>query len=298
MEPEVLEKYRKAGRICAEVKKEILPKMKPGMLVLELAESIENKIRKKGGEPAFPVNISINEVAAHYTPTLNDATKIGEGDLVKVDVGVHVDGYIGDMAFTYCSKPSPLIKGAEQVLEKAIGVIRPGVTVAEIGSAIEKAVSGLKLGVIVNLTGHTLQRFMFHGPPNIPNVSNNINHSFKEGDVIALEPFITESNGFIRESGTVEIYRYQMDRPVRLPEARKILAMARDQFHSLPFAKRWLYKTISPIKVSLALRQLEAVGALETYPVLKEVENKPIAQAEHTIIVEKEPIVTTRLKEK
>ncbi len=296
MEPEVLEKYKKAGRICAEIKKEVFPKLKPGMLILELAEEIEKKIRDKGGKPAFPVNISINDVAAHYTPTLNDETKIGEGELVKVDVGVHVDGYIGDMAFTYCSKPSPLISGAEKVLEKAIGVIKPGVTVAEIGNAIEKAVSELKLGVIVNLTGHTLQRFVFHGRPSIPNVSNNINFSFKEGDVIALEPFITESNGFIKESGAVEIYRHLMDRPVRLTEARKILAMARDEWHSLPFAKRWLYKKFSPVKVSMALRQLEMVGAIETYPVLKEAEGKPIAQAEHTIIVEKEPVVTTRIK--
>ena len=297
MEPEVLEKYRKAGKICADVKKEILKKIKPGMPILELAEYIEKGVSEKGGQPAFPVNISINEVAAHYTPTLNDETKIQAGDLVKIDIGVHVDGYIGDMAFTYCSEPSPLVEGSEKVLEKVIGIIKPGVTLAEIGNTVEKTVSELKLGVIVNLTGHTLQRFVFHGQPNIPNVSNNLNYSFKEGDVIAIEPFITESNGFVKESGTTEIYRYLMDRPVRLTEARKILAMARDEWHSLPFAKRWLYKKFSPVKVSLAIRQLEMVGAIETYPVLKEVENKKIAQAEHTIIVDKEPVVTTRPKE-
>ena len=293
-----MEKYKKAGRIGAEIKKEIFPKIKPGVLILDLAEEIEKKIRDKGGEPAFPVNISINEIAAHYTPILNDTRKIEDGDLVKIDIGVHVDGYIGDLAFTYSSKPSPLVRGAELALEKTIEIIKPGVTVSEIGNMIEKTVSSLKLGVIVNLTGHTLDRFVFHGQPNILNVKNDLNYSFKEGDVIALEPFVTESNGFVKESGTVEIYRYLMDRPVRLTEARKILAMTRDDWHSLPFAKRWLYETFSPVKVSLALRQLEMAGAIETYPVLKEAENRPIAQAEHTIIVGEESIVTTRLQKK
>jgi methionyl aminopeptidase len=294
MEPEVLDKYVKAGRICSEIRESVLARIKPGMKLLELADFIEDSIREKGGEPAFPVNISINELAAHYTPSHNDEKAIEPGDLVKIDVGVHVDGYIGDMAFTYSSEKSPLIEAAQKALEEAIKIIRPNVTVGEIGETIEKTVESLGLGVIVNLTGHTLGKYMFHGSPNIPNVANPSNYHFKEGSVIALEPFITDTNSAVKESGVVEIYKYVMDRPVRLTEARKVLAMARDDWHGLPFAKRWLYRHISPIKVSLALRQLESVGAIESYPVLRSAENRPIAQAEHTIIVEEEPIVTTR----
>ena len=297
MDKEILEKYRKAGRINAEVRKDIQKILKPGLKILDLADRIEELVEKKGAKPAFPVNISINDVAAHYTPTVNDATEIGEGDLVKIDIGTHIDGYIGDMAFTYCSQPSHLITASEKVLEKAIKIIKPGVSVSEIGTVIEETAKAQDVGVIVNLTGHTLDKFMFHGPPSILNVKNDIKHKFKEGDVIALEPFITESNGQIKNSGTVEIFRYMMDRPVRLTEARNILKLARDEYHSLPFARRWLYKKFSPIKVSLALRQLRMVEALEEYPVLKEIEGKPIAQSEHTIIVQEKPIVTTRLME-
>ena len=297
MEPEVLEKYRKAGRICAEVKQEVLKRIKPGMKILELAEFIEDSIRKKGGQPAFPVNISINEVTAHYTPSWNDTREIQAGELVKIDIGVHVEGYIGDMAFTYCSEPHKLVSGGEKVLEAAIKIIRPGVTIGEIGTTIENKAKELGIGVITNLTGHTLDKYQFHGPPGILNVANELPHKFKEGDVIALEPFTVESNGAVKESGTTEIYQYVMDRPVRLTAARQILALARDDWHGLPFAKRWLYKKISPIKVSLALRQLEQVGAIQPYSVLKEVENKPVAQAEHTIIVQEKPIITTRLVE-
>ena len=297
MEKEILEKYKKAGKIAAEVKKKIERELEPGIKIFDLANKIEDLIIKKGGRPAFPVNISINDVAAHYTPVFNDAKEINPGDLVKIDIGVHVDGYIGDMAFTYSSEKNPLIKCGEKIFENVLKIIKPGVKISEIGKTIEQTVKDQGCGLIVNLTGHTLDKYVFHGNPSIPNVENNLEYAFKEGDVIALEPFITETNGFVIESGVTEIYRYLMPRPVRLTEARKILELAKTKYHELPFAKRWLYKEISPVKVSLALRQLEMAGALETYPVLKETEGKKIAQKEHTIIVMDKPLVTTRLEE-
>ncbi len=294
MEEEVLEKYRKAGAICSGARKLIEKELEPGARLLDIAEKTETFIRKKGGQPAFPVNISLNEIAAHYTPSHGDGKTIGEGDLVKIDIGTHIDGYIGDMAFTYCSEASELVKAAEKVLEAAIKIIRPGVTVGEISAVIEETARSMGKGVIVNLTGHTLDRYVFHGSPSIPNVRNDSRYAFGVGDVIALEPFVTNSNGQVKDSGPTEIYRYLMDRPVRLPEARKILSIARDDFRQLPFAKRWLYKDFSPVRIAMALRQLETAGAIESYPVLKEVSGKPIAQAEHTIIVMEKPLVTTR----
>jgi methionyl aminopeptidase len=295
MEKEALEKYLKAGRICAEIRQEISGMLRPGTKLLALAEEIERKIHEKGGKPAFPVNISVNDVVAHYTPSFNDERVIGQKDLVKIDIGVHVDGYIGDMAFTYCPEPNALVKCSEQCVQAAIDIIKPGVTVSEISQAIEKTVKEHGLGIIVNLTGHTLERYVFHGSPSIPNVSNNSSHKFKEGDVIALEPFVTSTNGYVKDSGVVEIYRYLRERPVRLQEARRILELAREEYKELPFAKRWILKNFSPIKVSLAMRQLEESGAIETYPVLKEMEGRPVAQSEHTIIVKEEPVVTTRM---
>ena len=295
MDKAVLEKYLKAGRVCAEIREELSGILKPGAKLLAIAEFVEKKTHEKGARPAFPVNISVNEIVAHSTPGLNDTRIIGPKDLVKIDIGVHVDGYIGDMAFTYCPEASPLVKCSEDCLEAAIKVIKPGVAISEISNAIEETAKSRDLGLIVNLTGHTLERFVFHGSPSIPNISNDLDYKFKEGDVLALEPFITASNGYVKESGATEIYRYLRGRPVRLPEARRILEMAKSDYNELPFAKRWLYRSFSPIKVSLALRQLEMAGAIETYPVLKETEGRPVAQAEHTIIVMDRPVVTTRI---
>jgi len=295
MEKHALESYMKAGRICGEIKEELSGILRPGTKLLAIAELVDRRIAEKGGKPAFPVNISVNDITAHSTPSFSDERVIGRGDLVKIDIGVHVDGYIGDMAFTYCSDPNPLVKCSEECVQAAIDIIKPGVTVSRISQAIEECAKAQGFGLILNLTGHTLERFVFHGSPSIPNVSNSSSHKFKDGDVIALEPFVTNSNGYVKDSGSVEIYRYLRDRPVRLPEARRILELARDEYHELPFAKRWLYKNFSPVKVSLALRQLESAGAIETYPVLKETGSRPVAQSEHTIIVKDEPIVTTRV---
>jgi len=293
MNKEVLDKYVEAGRICSEVKKRVLKIIKPGMKILDLAELIEKEIEKLGGKPAFPPNISINDIAAHYTPSFGDERIINTDDLVKIDIGVHIDSYIGDMAFTYCSKSNKLIRCAEEALKAGIDVIKPGVRLSEISKAIHDKIIESGFGVIVNLTGHTLDRYVFHGSPSIPNIETESRHIFKEGDVIALEPFVAEDNGYVKDSSPIEIYRYLQDKPVRLLEARKILDMAKNQFSSLPFAKRWLYKYFSHVKISLALKQLESVGAVETYPVLKEINGRKIAQAEHTIIVDKEPIITT-----
>ena len=289
-----MEKYKQAGKICADTKNEVLKMIKPGVKILEVAELVDNFIRNSGAKTAFPVNISINEIAAHYTPTVKDETVVSEGDLVKVDIGVHVDGYIGDMAFTYCSKQNPLVECVQKCLDSAIALAKPGTKVSEIGETVETTAKTAGLGVIVNLTGHGLSQYNFHAPPSIPNVKNNSSHVLEDGEVIAIEPFVCKGNGFVKEGGTAEIYRYITDRPVRLTEARKMLELIKENYQSFPFAKRWLSKEFSPIKTALALRQLESAGALENYPPLREMEGRPIAQAEDTVIVSEKPIITTR----
>jgi methionyl aminopeptidase len=294
MDSEVLGKYKKAGEISKQVKKEVLEKIKPGMKILELAEFIEKRILELGGKPAFPVNIGINDITAHYTPKSGDETVIKPGDLVKIDHGIHVDGWVADMAYTYCSEKNELIKVVENALHAGIKVIKPGVKISEISQAINETVENSGFGVIVNLTGHGLDQYIIHGPPTIPNVKNDSQQVLKEWDVVALEPFVCETNGYVKESEPVEIFSLLQPRPVRLPEARKIIELADNEYKGLPFCKRWLVKKgLSPFKVSFALKQLEVSDSVKGYPVLREREGKKVAQAEHTIIVGKRPIITT-----
>jgi methionyl aminopeptidase len=294
VEEQILEKYRKAGKIHKHVRSAVKEQLRPGAKILDIAEFIEQEIAKQGGKPAFPVNISINDFAAHYTPVYKDEKVIEKKDLVKIDIGVHVNGYIADGAFTYCSEKHEFIACAEEAVEAALGVIKPGIAVGAITEVIEQTVKEKGLGLIVNLTGHTLDQYVAHGMPSVPNTGVRSSHTLKEGDVIALEPFVTQNNAYVKDSSITEIFNFLMNKPVRLLEARKILAMAHQEYHELPFAKRWLYKRFSPIKVSLSLRQLEAVGALHAHPVLKGPDKRPIAQHEHTVIVADPPLVTTK----
>lgn len=293
MDDETIEKYRKAGKAGSKIKKEMMESIKPGMKIREIAEKIEKMIVSMGCGIAFPVNIGINEITAHYTPSSDDNDVIREEDLVKIDTGLHIDGYVADMAYTYSSVNHDYIKAAEEALKAAIDAVRPGVTIGKIGEAIYESVKGNDLGVIKNLTGHSVDRFVIHGPPNIPNTRTDNNEKIEDGTVIAIEPFITEADSMVKDSTPTEIYSFVEPKPVRMREARDILEASAGQFHGMPFAKRWFGDVFSRMKLDMAFRQLEMAGALHPYPVLKEVSGRKVAQAEHTIIVADTPIVTT-----
>jgi methionyl aminopeptidase len=282
MEADVLEKYREAGRILAQVCSEARPKIEVGVPLLEIAELVEGSIRRLGGLPAFPCNISLNRAAAHYTPRAGDQTVFGE-DMVKLDIGVHVDGYIADAAVTVdLSGHSGLVEASRAALDAALEMISPGVNTADIGTAIEQAINGYGFKPVANLTGHGLDRYSAHEDPAIPNKAMDKGLVLKEGDVIAIEPFATNGLGRISEAPITEIFGFTAPRPVRLPQARELLKEIQNRFGTLPFARRWLEGD----RIDYALSQLLRAGAIHRYPVLWEIEGALVSQAEHTVIVQ------------
>jgi len=290
MNAEVLEKYCRAGKILAGVRAEVVKKVRPGVSLLEVAEFVEMRIKEKGGMPAFPCNISRNDEAAHATPSANDSSAFGE-DMVKLDIGVHVDGYIADTAITVDLSGNPeLVKASETALEKAIEIVRAGISTADIGDVIEKTINEFGYKPVANLTGHGLDRYVQHAAPSIPNRHVEQGVRLKAGDVIAIEPFATDGSGHVSESGAAEIYRVEKLKPVRLPAARELIKEL-EKYNMLPFAKRWLQQN----RLDFTLNQLEAIGILRSYPVLKEDAGGLVSQAEHTVIVEEEGCqITTR----
>lgn len=286
MEEKVLRYYKRVEKISNSVIGYAKRIDFSGRKILSIAEEIENVIRALGGKPAWPVNISINETAAHFTPGRDDKTVVNEGDLVKLDIGVHVDGYIWDQAFTICvgSKSHPLIDASNKAVKEAVKLVKPGVKICELSEVIENSIVNSGFSPVRNLTGHFLKRYDIHAKPSIPNVKNTNQLELKAGDVIAIEVFVTDGSGWVRESEPVMIYQYKEDKSVRLPEARKILELAKTKFEKLPFTSRWI-KDISPIRVEMALRQLTDAGAVRRYPPLKEESGGLVAQTEVTLIV-------------
>ncbi len=286
MEEDALRKYRLAHDISDEVIAFSKPMIKEGARILDVAENIEKKTIEMGALPSWPVNFSINNLAAHVTPGINDPTVLKRGDLVKVDIGCQVDGYISDRAYTICvgEKSHPMIETSEKATRAALDALVPGVTVSEISAIIEDIVVGDGFNPIRNLAGHSMAQHSQHEPPSIPNGKTNDQTQIMEGTPIAIEVFTTDGSGWVRESTPTTIYKFLQDRPVRLQEGRKILEMAKKDFHMLPFATRWL-KGISPVKLDMALRQLVEAEALEAYPPLKEESGGMVAVYEDTKIV-------------
>lgn len=286
MDEEAIRKQKEAFskmKVVLEFAKQLV---KPNIKILDIAESIEKKIFEIGAKPAFPVNIGINEIAAHYTPSLDDQTVVKEGDMVKVDIGLHVDGYISDCAFTvFVGKEShPLIDTARRAVEEAKKVLKENVKIREISEVIETTVSSSGFNVIRNLTGHFLDRYVVHGI-SIPNVKNSIEIPIPKGQAIAIEVFVTNGSGWVKESSEVQIFQFKEDKGSRTREGRKIIEIAKKEFEGLPFAKRWL-KNIPRSKLELALKELVERGCIIEYPVLKEESKGLVAQWEESFIIE------------
>jgi len=295
MNKQELESYNKAGEISIKVKEYAKKLIKPDMLLTEIAEKIDAKIEELGGELAFPVNLSIDDIAAHYHPTLDD--KITATGLLKVDIGVHIKGFIADTAFTIDltknQEHKELIQASKQALENAIKIIKnnKNITLNDIGKEIQETIKSQGFSPIVNLSGHSLNEFHLHAGITIPNYANNNDNELSEG-AFAIEPFATTGEGKIYEGASSNIYSITNLRNTRNPLARKILDYAFKKYESLPFSLREIQKKFGPM-ARLAMRQLEQEDIVHNYPQLIEKSHKPVSQAEHTIIKSKDDVIVT-----
>ena len=293
MNEDIFEKYHDAGVLAAKILRHGAQAIRIGGSYLELVESIEEEVREEGAELAFPLNLSLNEDAAHDTASPGDERIFVKGDVAKLDLGVQIDGYIADTATTIdLGNNSLLLDASEQALGSAIKAVRPGATAGELGAAIQKEIEGRGYRPISNLTGHGLDRYILHRSPTIPNIGINGGITLEEGMVFAIEPFASTGSGHVGEKTRKEIYSQLSQKPVRTPAARTIMNTIKDR-HGLPFARRWLIGK----KLDIALPGLVRSQVLHAYPVLSDIPGSLVSQHEHTVIVTEEGcIVTTQMR--
>lgn len=290
LDDETVEKYREAGDVLRTVLDESAELVEPGVTHLEVAEQAEERINDLADGCAFPVNISIDEEASHATPARDDDTEFAEGDLVCLDLGVHVDGYIADAATTIdLGDNAELVEAAERALKAALDAMGPGVEVGAVGAEIEEVIRGYDYTPVLNLSGHGVAQYDAHTGPNIPNRGVDRSVELEVGDVVAVEPFATDGRGKVGEGNTEEIYGLENERSVRNRQARQVLEQITDEYRTLPFAARW----IDSSRAEMALRRLEQQGVIHGYPVLKEDEGRMVSQAEHTVIVTEDGVEIT-----
>jgi methionyl aminopeptidase len=285
----------KAGEIAKKVTNIVKQEIKKGDKLLDIADRIEDKIIELGGFPAFPTNLSINEIAAHYTPSYND-TSIAHG-LLKVDFGVRVNRALSDTAFSLdledSSENKALILTSEMALERALEKIDSDVKLNEVGKIIEDTIRKEGFQPIVNLSGHSMDEMELHAGITIPNCDNHDLTQFGQG-LFAIEPFVTTGVGKVHDGAKGNIFVLIDTKNPRSDIAREVLELIIDSFESLPFASRWVVETLGT-KALIGLKELETIGNLHHFSQLVEDSKKPIAQSEHTILIdEKGKIVTTR----
>jgi len=295
---EELEKLLRAGYIAKVVREEAARMAKPGLKLIELASYIESRIRELGGEPAFPVNLSVNSIAAHYTPLYGDESVIPENSVLKIDVGVHVDGYIADTATTVAFNPiyEGLVEATRKALERALEILKPGIKASEVGKVIEETVKSSGYRVVKNLSGHSMARYLIHAGHTIPNYNDVFNRSRLEKGVYAIEPFATNGYGIVVSGAATTIYAVKKHVQKHLPaDARKLLDTIWAERKTLPFCERWYVKLFNDINaLRNSIKILDGKNLLIKYPILIEKSNGIVSQHEHTVVIsEKDIIVTT-----
>lgn len=289
MDDGILDNYITAGKIAKKYRDEAAAMVKPGVLILDVVEFAEQAILSEGAEIAFPVNISLNDAAAHDTASEGDERVFSKGDVVKVDLGVHIEGYVADTAVTVdLGDHKNLVEASSNALDAVIALVKPGITTGELGGAVEAEIEKKGYRPVSNLTGHGLGKFLLHGIPIIPNVSINGGTVIEEGMVFAVEPFASTGSGQVTDGQRVEIFSQISKKQTRLPSARRLMKDI-EKRKTLPFSRRW-YKT--PNK-DINLVRLCQQGILRGYPVLHDVSGSYVSQKEHTLIVTEDGCIVT-----
>ena len=283
-----IDDYVKAGKIASEVRERARTKNWVGKTLYEICETVEEDIKSRGGKCAFPVNASLNEIAAHYTAEPNDPKVLKDTDLVKIDLGVQINGFIADTAVTISYDPEfdMLVRTAEESLRNVMSIVKEGTKSSDIGRLIEKTVKQNGLIPIANLSGHSLEQYTIHAGKSIPNIWSIGSFSLSVKEAYACEPFVTTSKGlgFVREGKIRNIFGLVSRKKTKSEKANKLIDHIWENFNMLPFALRWITKELDEKETRPLLDELIKNKIVRAYPILIEANEQRVAQAEHTFI--------------
>lgn len=289
------EQYRTSGRITKEVKEAVQSAVRPGVGFLEVCDLVRREVESRGGQLAFPTGIGVDEVTAHYAPQDGDESVFKEDDLVKVDFGVHVEGYVTDTSVSVTANPQYdlLLEATERALEAAIATARREPRTGEIGREIHREAARFGFKTIENLTGHTVDRYTVHAGKSIPNLYMPGMQSLKKGDVFAIEPFLTlgSAAGYVVDNPGQTIFSIVARKKTGVRELDAFADRVWNERKTLPFTPRWYSSEFGGEKLHGIIGRLVAKKILRAYPKLVEASGSPVAQFEHTMALDEGGLV-------
>ncbi len=279
-----LAKLRRVGAISGAARDLGMSMCEAGVKLYDIAQEVEGYIRSHGCKLSFPCNIGVNEVAAHYTPSCSDDTRLEIGDVVKIDCGGMLDGFIGDTAGTVevgTHNYTSLIESAKRARDTVAEFIGDGIPINELGAAIEGSVKRDGFKVVENLCGHQVDRWQLHAGFSVPPYDNGDNTLVEAGMTVAIEPFATNGAGYVDNGKQGNIVILTHEKPSGNPKADEFLAYAKEEFPDSPFCARSCDFPDAEKWVKLLMRK----GILSGFNVLLEVKGSMVAQFEHTFYI-------------
>ena len=292
---QVLNTLRRAGQIAREARDLGAALIVPGASLRSVCETVEAEIEKRGGKPAFPAQTSVNDIAAHDCPSPDDDRTYNAGDLAKLDIGVHIDGWVVDTATTVNvggTGNGRMIEAAKQALSAAVQTAKPGLPVKDVSAAIERAITSAGFTPLENLCGHGVGQYVVHTPPAITNTVRAAEGRLPMRGVIAIEPFATDGHGRSGPRGTSEVFRLLPAAKDRLEEfgVEGDFAQALLSWRGLPIARRY-FRQFGNEFVSNVFHKLERARLLHSYPPLVALSGCAVAQAEHSVYLGPEGVI-------
>jgi len=289
------EQYKISGKITSEVKSLVPKEVRPGVSFLEVCDFVRREVESRGGRLAFPTGIGVNQVTAHYAPLDGDASVFKEDDLVKVDFGVHVDGYVTDTSVTVTYNPeyNLLLEATQRALDVAIESARRETRTGEIGRVIHREAARFGFKTIENLTGHTVGRYVVHAGKSIPNLYMAGTQDLKRGDVFAIEPFLTfgSAAGYVIDAPSKTIFSIVGRKKTGTPELDSFTDRVWADRRTLPFTPRWYSSQYGSQRLDGIISKLLEKKILRAYPTLVEASGNPVAQFEHTLALDEGGLV-------
>lgn len=288
---EILDILKKSGKLNLKTQRFAKKIITVGCDLSRVGLEIDKFILDNEGVPAWPVNLSVNNEAAHNSYDIEQPIFLEENDVLKVDVGVSIDGYITDSAQTiiFHKKHEALKNASFQALLSVKNFLKQNykqALVSDIGRIVEEEVAGSGFKVVENLTGHVIERFNPHAQPSIPNIKNHIHIPLHEIKLpFAVEPFVSDGNGFVTESNKILIFQHLEDKPIRNKDAKTILEEIK-KYQGTPFSEYWVGKNLTTFQRRFALRELLKNEIIQSFPVLSDKKGSFVSQAETTFIID------------
>ena len=306
---------KKAAKVHKKTRKYLRKQIRPNMKLIDMCKLVEDKIKvltnfdannplEKG--MAFPVGLNVNNVAAHWSPNPMDMNvKLGRNDLIKIDFGVHYNGYIIDSAFSYSlnDKFDDLINISKVATYTGCKLFGEDARINEISKEIQEVIESYSVNIddnqrniksIRSLTGHQIKRYKIHAGKVIPNIDYPLNiDKIKEGELYAIETYPSTGSGLVRNDyKNVSHYKlkdeyYKNTSILQLNKDERLLYnIICKNFGTLPFCRRWI-KEHNLKRYQIPLFSMVKKGMIKEYPPLYEINNSYVAQTEHTLMIYK-----------